>query len=827
MLPLWKISALVLVTVHARLGVAGAIAAHPPHPEAVKVEARDVALPQSNILRVRQAPPVSGQALNQTGWTIAADSFEWPWIPYNLIDGDPTTYWHTEWVPDLALLPHNVTIDMQTTENVNGIAYLPRQDGASNPLGGSNGNIGQHQIFLSTDCTDFGSPVAFGTYIDNNMTKYTTFETQPARCVRLVALSEAGNRGPWSSGAEINVFAAASYTPPASGLGMWGPTIDFPVIPVSATIEPETSRVVVWSASAPDSEPSPYGVTCTATYDPSTDTVTQMVVSNTNHDMFCEGLSVDFNGIVIATGGSNDAATSLLDQNANTWTSGPQLQIPRGYQSSATCSDGRTFLIGGSWSGALGGKNGEIFDPSTNTWTVLPGCDVTPMLTNDSAGIYRADNHAWLFAWKSGSVFQAGPSAAMNWYDTSGTGSYTAAGPRAGDGDAMAGVAVMYDAVQGKILAAGGSPSYSGSEATAAAHLIQIDTPGGDVSVTTLESMSYSRIFANGVALPNGQVFITGGQTIGAPFVDSNVDFTPELWDPTSQTFTPMQANSIARDYHSVALLMPDATVFSGGGGLCGAECAYNHFDAQIFTPPYLIASDGSPAPRPVIQSLSAATVPVGGSVTITTDSPVTELSLIRYAATTHTVNTDQRRIPLDFQTVGTNTLTFQVPDDPGIAIPGYWMLFALNSAGVPSVSQMVSGESLASCMKKMTMALVWRVFKEIGLVTLDTTPKNVRLLMLQRFVRMLAYSVSTLILALYLVALGVSKTQISLFMTLTLIRDIFISCILTLTTNQLGHQHVLALGAVLVSCSGVVLATVGNYWILLAVAVLGVISPL
>ena len=65
-----------------------------------------------------------------------------------------------------------------------------------------------------------------------------------------------------------------------------------------------------------------------------------------------------------------------------------------------------------------------------------------------------------LFAWKGATIFQAGPSKAMNWYGTSGTGSHIAAGPRAGDGDAMCGNAVMYDATAGKILVIGGAIDY-------------------------------------------------------------------------------------------------------------------------------------------------------------------------------------------------------------------------------------------------------------------------------------------------------------------------------------------------------------------------------
>lgn len=76
--------------------------------------------------------------------------------------------------------------------------------------------------------------------------------------------------------------------------------------------------------------------------------------------------------------------------------------------------------------------------------------------------MYRGDNHGWLFGWKNGYVFQAGPAVAMNWYGTSGTGSQASAGTRASDSDSMCGNAVLYDAVGGNILTVGGAPAYVG-----------------------------------------------------------------------------------------------------------------------------------------------------------------------------------------------------------------------------------------------------------------------------------------------------------------------------------------------------------------------------
>jgi hypothetical protein len=61
------------------------------------------------------------------------------------------------------------------------------------------------------------------------------------------------------------------------------------------------------------------------------------------------------------------------------------MTIARDYQSSVTVSDGRIFSIGGSRSGGYGGKNGEMYDPVKNYWSLLPGCSVASMLTADKS----------------------------------------------------------------------------------------------------------------------------------------------------------------------------------------------------------------------------------------------------------------------------------------------------------------------------------------------------------------------------------------------------------------------------------------------------------
>ncbi|GKU07082.1 sialidase-1 [Fusarium langsethiae] len=640
------------------------------------------------------APPVGSNPIDRKGWTVRCSSQAPNYPCANAIDGSKDTFWQTPYGTTNTPPPHSIVIDMKQTQYVSGLQITPRQDGNTRNW------IGRHEVYLSSDGSNWGSPVAFGTYWGDKYPVITNFETKPARYLRFVALSNVNNDYPWISIADFIVYNALKYNPPKNGVGKWGPTLDFPVIPVAGAVEPVSGKVVIWSAYRYDAFQGTTprgGFTLTSIWDPKTNVISNRNVTNNKHDMFCPGISMDGEGQIVVTGGNDAKKTSILNPNGE-WVPGPDMQIARGYQSSATTSDGRVFTMGGSWSGPRGGKNGEIYDPKGRTWTSLPKCLVGPMLTKDKEGVYKADNHAWLFGWKKGSVFQAGPSTAMNWYYTTrGTqGDTKAAGTRRKNGrvdpDSMNGNCVMYDAVDGKILTYGGATSYQKAPATANAHVLAIAEPGA-VAQTYLVGNNgagnYARVFHTSVVLPDGNVFITGGQSYSNPFTDTNAQLTPEMYIPTTHEFKTQQPNTIPRTYHSMSLLLPDATVFNGGGGLCGS-CNSNHFDAQIYTPQYLLDGNGNLATRPKITAVSATTAKIGSTITVTANSAIKSASLIRYGTATHTVNTDQRRIPLTLTGAGTNKYSFKFPNDSGIALPGYWMLFVLNNAGVPSVARTI-----------------------------------------------------------------------------------------------------------------------------------------
>ncbi|KAI9771480.1 MAG: para-aminobenzoate synthase, (PABA) [Geoglossum simile] len=117
-------------------------------------------------------------------------------------------------------------------------------------------------------------------------------------------------------------------------------------------------------------------------------------------------------------------------------------------------------------------------------------------------------------------------------------------------------------------------------------------------------------------------------------------------------------------------------------------------------------------------------------------------------------------------------------------------------------------------------------LYRELGLASIISSPQDTGFLFASRFARMFAYGSSSLIIALYFSALGHSDTKIGLFMTLTLLGDVFISLPLALCADALGRRRTLMLGAVMMVGAGLVFAETRNYWLLLMAAILGVISP-
>ena len=367
------------------------------------------------------------------------------------------------------------------------------------------------------------------------------------------------------------------------------------------------------------------------------------------------------------------------------WSRGAQLNLPRGYNSATLTADGSVFTLGGSWSGGRGGKLGELWTASAG-WRVLSGLPTDRFNTADTGGIFRQDNQMWLVASAAGWVFHAGPSRAMHWINLEGEGSIVPVGLRGDDKDAMNGNAVLYDV--NRIVTFGGAPTYEGGVSSAAVFVIDISAgPGKQVKVRRAASMHYPRAFHNSVLLPDGAVVIIGGQGGSTRlFSDAYAQLVPEIWNPKTEKLSLLKPMAKPRAYHSVALLLLDGRVFASGGGGCGSGCVANHFDYEVLTPPYLLNADGSQRSRPVITS-APKTATAGSSMSVRAKQ-AESFSLVRMSSVTHSINTDQRRIPL-VSTLVDGAYVLMIPGD-SVALPGNYMLFALSASGTPSVARVV-----------------------------------------------------------------------------------------------------------------------------------------
>jgi galactose oxidase len=250
---------------------------------------------------------------------------------------------------------------------------------------------------------------------------------------------------------------------------------------------------------------------------------------------------------------------------------------------------------------------------------------------------------------------------------------------------------VLYDV--GRVLKLGGAPAYDGGTATKTTYVLDIrGGPTKPVKVRKVAPLAFARALSNSVVLPNGQVVVVGGAKVSKVFTDAKAVLATELWDPQTETFRSLAPSPTPRTYHSVALLLPDGRVFVGGGGLCvdTRDPCNNHPDGEILTPPYLLNANGTPAARPRIVGSPASAAP-GDMITVSTDVAVTSFAIVRASAVTHTVNNDQRRVPLKILSGNPAGYALKIPNNTGIVLPGNYMLFALDAGGHPSVAKNVA----------------------------------------------------------------------------------------------------------------------------------------
>src|SRR5438876_3031079 len=223
-----------------------------------------------------------------------------------------------------------------------------------------------------------------------------------------------------------------------------------------------------------------------------------------------------------------------------------------------------------------------------------------------------------------------------------------------------------------------------GNPATATTELIDLSAATPSWQYGPL--MSQPRIEMNATILPNGQVLAVGGSLHDEDVATASL--LADLYDPSANTFSSAGANLYPRLYHSGSVLLPDATVLLVGGN--PVRGVYEQH-MEIYSPSYLFNSDGGAAVRPAIDSVTPGALNYGSTFEVFTSNSATIASvvLMRPGAQTHAFDMEQRMVGLSF-TSGDGVLQVTAPPNGNIAPPGYYMLFVLDAAGVPSVARFV-----------------------------------------------------------------------------------------------------------------------------------------
>ena len=409
-------------------------------------------------------------------------------------------------------------------------------------------------------------------------------------------------------------------------------------------------------------------------------------------DLFCSAqIILPQSGNVFLVGGDNwvpatNSTNNVGNNNTLTFTTvggphliqGPNMSRARWYATTTMLPNGEVYIQGG----REGADRPEVRGVD-GTLRLLPGANTT--------GLFWYYPRNWVAP--DGRIFGFSDRA-MYYVDPRGAGSVTRAGDLPVGGPAgVTSSAVMYR--PGQIFSAGGgagvlTANNTTTVGTNAAVTININS--GAPRVTQLAPMPLALQWHTATVTADGTVVVTGGAIRSN--VLQGVSNRALIWTPTKNADSgrwnlgATTSSGKARLYHSTALLLPDASVLVGGGGSPGPQINTN---AEIYYPPYLFTAAGGFATRPLLLR-APAQILAGSRFSVRVNRPgsIKRITLVRNGSVTHSFNMEQRFMDLGFSRSGNGDLSVRAPASLTVAPPGYYLLFAIDAAGVPSIARTV-----------------------------------------------------------------------------------------------------------------------------------------
>jgi hypothetical protein len=395
-------------------------------------------------------------------------------------------------------------------------------------------------------------------------------------------------------------------------------------------------------------------------------------------NMFCNGMDQMADGRLMVVGGHQGGHIGLpnagiFDPASESWTMLPDMAYPRWYPTLTALPSGQLIVT----SGEMNGPGDycqipEIYDPPTNSWIELNNAAFPFSYYYPHALIAPGGNLLIPSSTEDPIVSQVLNLSTLTWIPTGGT--------VAVDGHST----VQY--LPGKILKTGTSHNTDEATGPSASTAYVLDRYQPSAPWQQIAPMNYPRCYHNMTILPNGNVLVTGGGATTDWTDLADAVLPAEVWSPVTGAWSVAASMSVPRLYHSIALLLQDGRVLvSGGGAATGSNQPQDQLSAQFFSPPYLF--HGS---RPTITS-APSKLSYGQNFTVQTPDAlrISKVSLIRFGAVTHDFNTGQHFIPLSFS-IGNNSLTVAAPANANLAPPGNYMLFLVATNTVPSTAVLV-----------------------------------------------------------------------------------------------------------------------------------------
>jgi hypothetical protein len=398
-------------------------------------------------------------------------------------------------------------------------------------------------------------------------------------------------------------------------------------------------------------------------------------------DMFCNGMVVLPDGRVFVNGGTvqydpfyGSRRSSAYDPATGVFSDLPLMAHGRWYPTVTVLGDGRVLTFSGRDIAATNATV-EIYTPGPGGGSWSP----------EYPALWTPPLYPRLHLVTDGRVFYSGSGAGSRFFNPStNTWSLAAVATTKYGSSRTYGTSVLLplnpeDGYRSRVMIFGG-----GNPATDTTEIIDLSAALPQWNFGP--PMTQKRIQMNATILPNGKILAMGGSVNNEDAATKSLN--ADLYDPATNTFSSAGANQFARLYHSGSLLLPDATV-----ALVGGNPTRGSYESriEIYSPAYLFQADGTPAPRPTITGVTPE--PIGYGQTFEVQTPdaaaVQSVVLVRPGAQTHAIDMDQRLVRTQF-TRGTGTLSVIAPPTGNVAPPGYYMLFILNSSGVPSLAKFV-----------------------------------------------------------------------------------------------------------------------------------------